>query len=106
MNSANKIQNEKLISQRHHGMDGAEQNQRERKRDVQQQPAVQPEMQMGLPGELAFLFANTFQVLDRRVKRSRRQRSQLRECAARLRRVAQSTPARAGLFEKRLEFPF
>ena len=59
---------------------------------------------MALQGELALLFANSFQILNRRVQRSRHEGSQLREGAARLRRVTQSAPPPVGLLEKRFQF--
>src|SRR5690242_14839313 len=46
-------------------MNCAKQNQRERERDVHQQPAVQPTMQPLLAGQLARFIANVFKVVER-----------------------------------------
>jgi hypothetical protein len=63
------------VPQRHHGMNGAQQNQRERNRNVQQKPAVQPHMQPRLQRKLALLLANAFEIIECGVKRGRNQRS-------------------------------
>ena len=52
-----------LIPQCHYCVDCAEQNQSERNRDVEQQPAVQPMMQALLARELARFVANVFQIV-------------------------------------------
>ena len=47
-----------LVAQRHHGVNGAEQNQCERERDMQEQPVMQPMMQSLLTSELPRFVAN------------------------------------------------
>ena len=47
-----------LVVQRHHGMNGAEQDQRERKRNVEKQPVMQPVVQPFLAPELTRFVAN------------------------------------------------
>ncbi len=47
-----------LVVQRHHGMNGAEQDQRERKRNVEKQPVMQPVVQQLLAPELPRFVAN------------------------------------------------
>ena len=58
-----------LVAQRHHRMHGAKQNQRERKRNVQQQPAVEPAVQSFLARELPRFVANIFEVAQRDMRR-------------------------------------
>ena len=72
---------------------------------MQQQPSVQPQMQMVLQGKLTLLLANIFQVVNHCMKRGRHERSQVHEGASRLRRIAESAAARAGFIEKRLQLP-
>src|SRR5205807_10254821 len=52
------------VAQRHDGMHGAEQNERERKRNVHQQPAVQPVVYPILACQLACFIVIVFAVSD------------------------------------------
>lgn len=54
-----------LIAERHDCVNSAEQNQCERKGDVQQQPAMQPVMQTFLVRKLPRFVANVFKVCER-----------------------------------------
>src|SRR5215472_3568869 len=71
------------IAQRHDRMYRAEQNQRERKRNVQQHPAVQPAVQLLLACKLAGLLANVFEVGERAVRPAGQQSAQGGKGAAR-----------------------
>jgi hypothetical protein len=53
-----------LIAERHDCVNSAEQNQCQRKRDVQQQPAVQPVMQTFLTSKLPRFVANVFKIRE------------------------------------------
>ena len=63
------------VAKRHHRVNGAEQDQCERKRDVQQQPPVQPVMKAFLAGKLPRFVANVLEVRKRNVRRGRQQRA-------------------------------
>src|SRR5260370_39737063 len=65
-----------LVAQRHDRVDGAQQNQCERKRAVQQQPAVQPAVQALLARKLPSFVANVFEISERDVRRGGQQRAQ------------------------------
>src|SRR5260370_41936033 len=81
------------ISQGHDRVNGAEQNQCQRKRDVQQQPAMQPTMQAFLACKLPCFVANVFKVCKRSVRRSGQQRAQSSKPAARFRCITKTLPA-------------
>jgi len=53
-----------LVAERHDSVNCAEQNQCERKRNVHEQPAVQPAMQAFLERELARFVANIFEIAE------------------------------------------
>src|SRR6266852_4242454 len=89
------------ISQRHHRMNGAKQNQCQRKRDVQQQPSVQPMMQAFLTRKLASFVANVFKVRERSVRRSRQQCAQSSKRAARFCCITKTLPALFRPLQKR-----
>ena len=57
-------------------MRASQQQQRQREWNVQHQPAMQPVVIADLPAELAFLFADFFQILDNAVEIARQQHPQ------------------------------
>src|SRR5215831_12959863 len=89
-----------LKPQRHHRVDGAEQDQCKRKRYVHQQPGVQPAMQLFLATKLARFLANIFQVVERGVRRGGQQSTQLRKGAACRCRICYTLSALSRMFEK------
>lgn len=74
-------------------MYGAEQNQPERKRNVHEQPAVQPAVQLLLARKLAGFLANVFEVGERAMRSARQQSAQAGKGAARGSRVRQTARA-------------
>lgn len=78
------------IAKCHKRMDDAKQNQRERKRDVYQQPAVEPAVQLLLASELARFVTNVFEVAKRDMSRGRQQSAKPCKDTARSCRIAET----------------
>src|SRR6266436_1464049 len=93
-----------LISQRHERVNGAEQNQCERKRNMQQQPAMQPVVQTFLAPKLARFVANVFKVRERGLRGRRKQSTQSGERAACFRSIGEVLAALPRLLQKRTHF--
>lgn len=93
-----------LVAQRHHGVDGAKKNQRERKWNVDEQPAMEPAVKLLLASELARFVANVFEVGKRGVGRGRQESSQPCKGTGRTCGVAKTAADLFWVFEKGTHF--
>src|SRR6516164_842897 len=93
-----------LVSQCHHRVHCAQQNQRQRQRNMHEQPSMKPMMQPLLALQLPRLIANLFEVPHGSSGRGRQQRFQRSKRCLRLVLVAQSLPSTLRRFEKNSHF--
>ena len=94
----------KLITKRHHRVNGPKHDERERKWNVNEQPAVQPVMQPFLPDELTRLIANLFQILQRGLRRDGQERLQSGEALLAFAALPSRWPRFFGLLQKSAHF--
>src|SRR6266481_5376133 len=93
-----------LISQRHYGVNGSQKNQRQRKRNVHQQPAVQPSVQEFLAHQLPGFVADAEEIVESGMRDRRHQAAQRGEGTFRELRIAEALALPGGRFEKRAYF--
>src|SRR5262245_54752893 len=88
------------VAQRHDGVDGTEQDQRERERDVEKEPAVEPVVQALLAEKLAGFVADVLQVVEGGVCGDREQSAETSEGVAGFDGVGQARAAELWRFEE------